>query len=219
MVNVASFAIDALIASALLAFWYWAWVEYNRRRARRVLEWVQAACLGKARVLQTRWANATQLQARVAFSAEWLENARLTVELLPRPIPLKWLLSLCRHQKETLTFEADLDYVPGFNLEIYRHRWMAHTGKAAELDPQHWHITRPGAIVLTTRASFPQEVAPIVNTLLTSRKHELVSVCFHPHSPHLVATVALDALSCEQAAASFLGIVHDLVTGASTHSQ
>ena len=46
----------------------------------------------------------------------------------------------------------------------------------------------------------------MVNSLINSRGYDLLSVRFGAESPHLVATVALEALSDEQAAAGFLGV-------------
>jgi hypothetical protein len=47
----------------------------------------------------------------------------------------------------------------------------------------------------------------------------LLSVRFRPESPHLAATIDLEALSDQQAAAGFLGMLRDLAAGASTHRQ
>jgi hypothetical protein len=52
---------------------------------------------------------------------------------------------------------------------------------------------------------------------MTSRGHNLLTVRFRPDSPHLAATIPLEALSNEQGAASFLNIVEELAAGASTH--
>ena len=80
-------------------------------------------------------------------------------------------------------------------------------------------ITRPGPVVLTTCTEWRQELPPIVNTLMTSRGHSLLSVRLRPESPHLAATIDLDDLSNEEAAASFLGVLRDLAAGASTPHQ
>ena len=37
---------------------------------------------------------------------------------------LEWLISRWRCQQETLTFEADLDCPPAFNLEVNNYRWQ-----------------------------------------------------------------------------------------------
>jgi len=72
--------------------------------------------------------------------------------------------------------------------------------------------------VLTTRTHWAQELTPVVNTLMTSRGHNLVTVRFRPESPHLAATVPLDAVVDEQAAAGFLTVVRELAAGAA-HQQ
>jgi hypothetical protein len=211
--------IDALVAAALLAVWYFCLARYNRRKGAAAMRWMEAACLGQGQILEARWLGASRLQARIGFAAHWIENAQVTVRLRPRPVPLQWLLSIWRRQKETLTFEADLDYAPGFRLQVYRHRWLTH--KKVNLGPRskQWTVSRPGPVVLTTRTQWTQELTPVVNTLMTSRGHNLISVRLRPESPHLAATVALEALSDEQAATSFLTVVRELAAGASTSHQ
>jgi hypothetical protein len=54
---------------------------------------------------------------------------------------------------------------------------------------------------------------------MTARGHNLISVRFRSESPHIAATVPLDALSDEQDAASFLGVLRELATGASASRQ
>jgi hypothetical protein len=49
------------------------------------------------------------------------------------------------------------------------------------------------------------------------RIDNLLTVRFRPDSPHLAATIPLEALSDEQAAASFLNVLQELAAGASTH--
>jgi hypothetical protein len=54
---------------------------------------------------------------------------------------------------------------------------------------------------------------------MTSRGQNLLSVHFRPESPHLAATIDLETLADERAAAGFLGVLRDLAAGASTHRQ
>ena len=53
----------------------------------------------------------------------------------------------------------------------------------------------------------------MVNTLMTARGHNLISVRFRSESPHIAATVPLEALSDEQAAAGFLSVLRELAAG------
>ena len=211
--------IDAFGAIVALVIWYYLLVRYNHRKGAAALHAVETACLGKGRVIEARWLDPCRLQARLCFATHLLDNARVTIRLFHRPMPVHWLISLWRKQKETVTLEADLDYVPGFQLEVFRHRWVTHKNAAASSKSKDWTISRPGPIVLTTKTQWTQELTPVVNTLITSRGQDLLVVRFRNQSPHLVAVVGLDALSDEQGAATFLGVVRDLAAGASTSHQ
>jgi hypothetical protein len=211
--------IDAIAALALVATWYFAFARYNRRKGRQALRWVEAACLGEGRIVQARWLGPSRLEARLRFAAHWFEHAQVTVHLFPRHIPYQWFLALCRKQKETLTFESDLDYVPGFPLEVFRHRWFTHRPESAEQVSRSWLVSRPGPVVFTTRPQWTHELPPVVHTFAASRGHNLLRVKFRSESPHLAATVALDALSDDHMAASFLSVLRDLAADASTSRQ
>lgn len=211
--------IDVLVTAAMLAIWYVVFSRYNRRRAARALHLVEAGCRGKARVLEARWISSSRLQARLTFAPGWFENCRLTFHLLPRAVPFQWLFSFFRKNVETVTFEADLDYRPGFHLEIVQHRWLTQKYSTVSAASKNWTITKPGPVVLTTRTQWTQELTPVVNTLMTSRGHSLLTVRFRPSSPHFAATVSLDALVDQESAASFLNVVHALAAGASTSRQ
>jgi hypothetical protein len=207
--------IDAVAALALSIFWYFCFVNFNRRKAILVLRWVETACSKEGRIVQARWLNPSRLQAQINFATHWFEQARITVHLFPRPSPFKWLYCLYRKQKETLTFEADLDYAPGALLEVFRHRWV--TGKDTPLDEdsRQWSLVRPGPVVFTTASQWTQELPPVVRTFMTSRGHTLLSVRLRSQSPHLAVTLPLDALSDTESAAGFMTVLRDLAAGAS----
>jgi len=194
--------IDASTAAVLLLLWY-----------------VEAACSSEGQIMESHWYGMCRLQARLGFSPHWFENARVTVRLRPRPVPVKWLISVWRKQRETLTFEADLDFAPSFQLDVFRHRWLSRNRVKEASDSPRWAVSRPGPVVLTTRTRWTHELTPVVNTLITSRGHNLMSVRFRPNSPHLAATIPLEALSDEHAAAGFLSVLRELAAGASTHQQ
>jgi hypothetical protein len=211
--------IDGLTLAGLMTVWYICFVSYNHRRGWKALRWVEAACTGRGEVVESHWVGTSRLQARLRFASHWVEDARVTVRLLPRPVAPRWFLSLWRKQQETLTFEADLDCAPGFNLEVFRHRWLTHNSPGQDTGARNWILSHPGPVILTTRTHWNQELTPVVNTLMTSRGHSLISVRFRPNSPHLTATVALATLSDRQAGAGFLEVLRDLAAGASTSRQ
>jgi hypothetical protein len=208
-------AIDAVCASTMVVLWYVLFSRYNRRKGTLVLRWVEAACATRGRIVDMKWLSTSRLQVHLSFAAHWFENARVTIKLLPRPIPIQWILCLWRRQRETVTFEADLDDTPTFHLEISRHRWLTQKPKEVTNPARNWTLSRPGPVVLTTRTEWTHELTPVVNTLMTSRGHNLLTVRFRPDSPHLAATIPLEALSDEQTTAAFLSVLKDLAAGSS----
>ena len=208
--------ISVTTAAALVVLWYFLLTRYNHRRGVRALHWVESACARHGRVVEVHWASASRLQARLRFAAHWVENAHVTIRLFPRQVPIRWLLSRWHKQKETITFEADLDYPPAIRLEVMRHRWLTQPKQKLARKSRQWSISRPGPVVLTTSTEWRQELPPIVNTLMTTRGHSLLSVRLRPESPHLAATIDLEDLSNEAAAASFLGVLRDLAGAAAS---
>ena len=208
--------IDVIAAGAVLLLWYVSFLSYNRRRGATLLQWVQAACLGKGRVLDPHWkASSSQLKATLRLSSRWFEDARLTISLLPRPLPLQWLMSRWRKQGETLTFEADMGFPPGFHLDVIRRRWSGHSLKKTTSPTRVWSITRPGPVVLTTKDDWPAELTPLINALTNWRDKDFLSVRFNPTSPHFTATVTLESLSDENTAAALLGLFRELAMSSS----
>ncbi len=206
--------IDVGLAAMFASLWYGWFVRYNRRRAASVLQWVQAACLGKARLIDLEWqACSSRLKATLHLSSRWFEDAHLTIRLLPRPLPVNWALSRWNEQQETLTFEADMGFPPSFHLDVVRHRWSGQTG--ARKSERKWAIHRAGPVVLTTKEDWPLELTPVVNALATWRDKDFVSVRFNQKSPHFTATVALENLSDQKSASALLGLFRELAASSS----
>jgi hypothetical protein len=214
-------AIDVVGAVAVLALWYLLFSAYNRRRGQAALRWVESACAGKGRIFEARWLGSSRLNARVHFPSHWFENARVTMKFRPRALPVHWLASHWRKQKETLTFEADLGGSPSFYLQVVRHRWCAHSRgmPSRKRDAREWDVYQPGPIVLTTRTHWKQDSTPELNALMAVRQQDVLQVQFRPESPQFTATLSLDALADPQTAAGFLTTLRELAAGASAHRQ
>ncbi|MFZ0761354.1 MAG: hypothetical protein WAM69_15510 [Candidatus Sulfotelmatobacter sp.] len=213
--------IDVASSVAVLGLWYFVFATYNRKKGASALRWVQTACAGKGRILESHWAGSSLLQARLDFAARWFENAHVTMKFRPRALPVHWLVSCCRHQKETLTFEADLGGIPSFRLEVVRHRWCAHNRgtSARKRDNRDWDLYQPGPIILTTRTHWKHDPTAELNALMSARRQEILQVRFRPESPQFSATVQLEALADPAAAAGFVNALREIAAGASAHRQ
>jgi hypothetical protein len=208
-------------AGAVFALWYLVFSAYNRRRGAAALFWVQSACAGKGKIIETSWLGSSSLYARFKFPSRWFENARVTMKFRPRAWPVQWLISCCRRQKETLTFEADLDRTPAFHLQVIRHRWCARSRGVSSPrgDEREWDVCEPGPIILTTRTHWKQDPSPELNALMAARQQDVLQVRFRPESPQFSATLNLEAISDPQAAASFLTALRELAEGVKAHRQ
>jgi hypothetical protein len=211
--------IDALMAAACIGLWHACFAQYNRKKGAKAMQWVETACAHRGCITEQHWHGCSRVRARLAFAAHWFENARVTIQLRPRTLPLRWIYAILRRERETLTFEADLDCAPGIQLQVFRHRWLTHNHSQKPVGKREWELHRPGPVMLTTRDAWSEDLAPMVNTLMTSRGHNLLSVRFRAESPHLTATLPLEALRDEQAAASFLKVLRALAAGASAQKK
>ena len=213
--------IDVVGAVALLGGWYFLFASYNRRRGAEALRWLQSACAGKGRILDSHWLTSSRLYARLQFASRSFENARITMMFRPRALPVQWLLSRWSKQKETLTFEADLAGSPSFHLEVLRHRWCARSRGVTgdRRDEREWDIYEPGPIVLTTRTHWKEDPTPELNMLMTIRQQDVLQVRFRPESPQFTATIDLDSLDDPRKAANFLSTLRELANGAKAHRQ
>lgn len=210
------FLIDVLALGVVLLLWYVWFVRFNRRRGAALLRWVQAACLGKGRILETRWQkSSSQLRATLRLSSRWFEDVHVTIRLLPRAFPLGWALSHWRKSSETLVFEADLGFPPGFDLDVIRRRWSGHSLKKASSETRTWTISRPGPVVLTTKDDWPVELTPLINALTSWRDKDFLSIRFKPTSPHFTATVALQSLTDESSTSALLSLLRELAMSSS----
>lgn len=213
--------IDVAGSIAVLGLWYFVFSTYNRKKGEAALRWVQTACAGKGRILESHWLGSSRLQARLHFPSRWFENARVTVKFHPRATPVQWLLCCWHRQKETLTFEADLGGSPGFHLEVIRHRWSAHNRgtSSRQRDEREWDLYQPGPIILTTRTHWKQDPSAELNALMAARRQDIVQVRFRPESPQFSATVHLESMADPRAAAGFVSALRDIAAGASAHQQ
>ncbi len=210
--------IDVIGAIAILGIWYLLFSAYNRRRGTEALRWVQSACAGKGRIVDSKWLNSHRLCARLHFPSRSFDNAHVMMKFRPRALPVHWFMSCWRKQKETLTFEADLGGSPSFHLEVVRHRWCAHSHGVTDRrrKDREWEMYEPGPIVLTTRTHWKEDSTPELNALMTVRQQDVLQVRFRPESPQFSATIALDALDDPRTASGFLTTLRELA-GASAH--
>src|SRR5437660_456849 len=96
------------IAAGVAVAWDAAIRLYNRRRSRRVLQWLESAFDGRGRITGIQWTAAGRFHAHLQLPPNaGFRRARVQIDLRSREMPLRWLLSRWRKQPELAMFEAD----------------------------------------------------------------------------------------------------------------
>ena len=209
--------LDLVLAVAVVSAWYFWFIHVNRNRAVRIVQWICNACADHGRVAQVFWISASRFLVHIHFRSHCFHEARVCVRLFPREMPLSWLISRWCRQQETLTFEADLDYPPAFNLEVNNYRWQRKLPRRSAPDPDRLMLVRSGPIVLTTRGDWQQDLTNMMNGFLASRDCDFETVSFRRHSPHFSATVPLRSLDVhDQCSTRLFEALEELATDAST---
>src|SRR5207237_3987403 len=111
----------------VVALWYGVFRRYSRRQSLQVLRWIETSLAGHGRIVGLSWSSPSRLSAELRLSPGIFQHVSAEVHLTPREWPLPWLLARLRQQPEVITFRADLDVPPEFNLEVHNHRWWGRT--------------------------------------------------------------------------------------------
>lgn len=185
----------AVIAVAtLLAAWHRWWSEYNRRESGEALRWIECALEGQGHAVSLRRLSASRFRVGVRLASGTFLDPHLLLELPAREWPWRWVASRLRRQDATLTFRADLEAAPAFNLDVHHQRWFARTAPRPA-GPSEWELECGPPFILTTRRDWHKEIGGLITSLLATRELDFRRVQFRRRSPHFSATLALDALS------------------------
>jgi hypothetical protein len=211
-----SILIDGGIALALFAAWYFAWRYWMRRRSRVILGWVQLAFRRHGKVSDVQWLSPSRFKVDLRVRNHAFRQAQLTVQMAPRELPFSWLWYRIHKHQETVTFAADLDNPPAFNLDVRNHRWC---GTAMSTPPnlsRHWSAERLGPLVITTRKDWQHEIVNMMDALAASRTYEFLKIAFRKKAPHFSATVALTAMEPDALEESTVfDVIRELATSSS----
>lgn len=209
-------SVSVLAGISIFSLWYLYCVRAARSKATQVLGWIEGALAGHGHVAGIRWHAPSKFQVPVRLRSNVFREASLMVQMFPRELPLQWLMGRIRGQQETVTFEANLDLPPGFNLELHNYRLFARTRKNLEPEGPDWHFEQTTPFVLTTRADWQKEITSVIKSLLTSEDRKFLNVSFRRTAPHFIATLPLETITpSTPERAQMFNALRELATGAS----
>ncbi len=210
-------AIDVIAGVVLVLAWYSCFLRYNRRKAKQVLRWIERAFRGHAQVGGVQWTSSSRFHVQLRMVHTLFHQCSLIVQLFPRELPFGWLLNRIRRRQETLTFQADLDCPPSFNLEVHNHRWYGRTRRRFPARSQQWMLEQSGPFVLTTRTDWQRDITSMMRALVASRQCDCLTVCFRRSSPHFAVTVPLESISPQsETQGEIFDVLRELAAGAAS---
>lgn len=212
--------IDGGIAVALLVAWYCGWRHWLRQRSRCIVGWIHLACRRHGKVGEICWISPSRFRMHLRLRTTAFRDAQLIVQLAPREMPLSWLWYHLRKHQETVTFAANLDSPPAFNLDVQNHRWCG-TNLSASKAPKgsstrQWSAERLGPVVITTRRDWQHEIVNMMDALTASRSYDFLRIAFRKQEPHFSATIALTAMQPDAVAEiNVFDVIRELATSSS----
>lgn len=186
----AAFVLVALFCGS----WYWISKRLARRKAARILRWIQASLASQGRVIGMRWISLSCFKVSLRLNSSLFQHAWMIVELAPRGTPVTWLCSRLGKQQDRVIFQADLDWAPTFSLDVHNFRCFARSSR--KISPPHskWTFEQTGPFIITTRMDWQKEITSAMGSLGTGNR-EFLNVRFNRHSPHFSVTMPLQAIS------------------------
>jgi hypothetical protein len=204
----------SVVASALLLIAWYLWsARANRRRANEIMQWIDNALAGHGHICALHWITASRFAVPVRLRRGGFSNPAFLVQLPRREWPLLWVHDrLCKAQP-TVTFSADLDIAPRFNLQVHHHRWCGRTTRHFTQNPEHWVFHHTGPYILTSRSDWHQEILNMMGSLIASREGEFLRLKFQRNSPNIVATAPLESISpCAPTHGNMLDVLRELAS-------
>jgi hypothetical protein len=201
--------IAGAVLATLLMTWYVLFARRNHQRAIEIVDRLRLAWRG--RILGMRWNGTSRLRAGMQIPAGSFRSACVTLHLRPRPLVLSRFFP-GKMERESITIEADLDQPPTFQLEVHNHRWSGHSSRDGKKNRQ-WKTHRPGPILLTSCDDWESENQPVMHAMMVARESEFSDVLLRPRSPHLTATLRLEAVPDYQSAVNVFGSLRELAAG------
>lgn len=185
----------SVLAALLCGTWYGLSRRHTRRKAVRVIRWIEAALGVQGRVIGIHWLSGSRFKVPLRLASGVFHRAWMIVDLIPCDMPTYWLWSKLTHRQDLITFQADLDFAPPFSMEVHNYRWFARSSRKESPAGADWTFEQTGPFIITTRMVWEKEIATAMTSLAETSSREFLYVNFNRHSPHFSVTMPLEAIS------------------------
>jgi len=184
-----------VVSSVFCVVWHWLSRRHNHRKAVQVLRWIESALAGQGHVTGMRWIAASQFKVLLRLTSGVFHRAWILVELTPCEMPVTWLLGKLKNRQDLITFQADLDWLPSFSLDVNNFRWFARSTRKTDPPNCHWTFHQSGPFVISTRLDWQKEITSTMTSLAGRSNREFLNISFRRQSPHFSATLPLESIA------------------------
>jgi hypothetical protein len=189
------FAAFAVIVAALTGWFIWC-KRQNTRRAAEILNWIETTLGPHGRLESVVWLNASRFRTVLYLGGHSVfRRAAVRVDLTPRELPHRWIKHTLSGEQETVTFEADLETIPKFQLDLHNIKLFARTRPDLQPVGDGWQYEHTTPLIMTTRNEWSREISGVISALLHAREKHFLDLRFTPRSPHYTVKLPLDAIS------------------------
>jgi hypothetical protein len=106
----------ALVLVLALLSWYLIGMQYNIRRGRRALKWLEQGLPIVGEKAALNWTGVSHVHVQIHKAKDPFRSADVLIDLVPREMPLWWIWRRGAAEKDTLIVRAQLRAAPRFDL-------------------------------------------------------------------------------------------------------
>ena len=197
----------------LLTIWYIVGWQVNRRRGRRLLEWILQGLRAFGDQITVSRLGTSGFQVNVRKPQPPFKRIETTILLEPREILLLWILNLLRGRADYLVLKGTLRASPRGEVEVVKKKGRLARRVLKGLDEKAWtrQETADG-LVIAYRGKQGRQQADAISHLVEDLSPRLLRLSLSKKAPHLLVSLSLAGLD-EQSALLLFSSLQDLAPG------
>lgn len=177
----------ALVVLLILLCWYFFGMQYNIRRGRRALKWLEQGLPVVGEKAALNWSGVSQVQIQIPKAKDPFRSAEILIQLQPRQVPLWWLWQSRTLAHDIMIVRAHLRTAPGFDLVSHSPRVPADE-KLKRHGAGQWNAVQ-GGLANAMNADIRGNISPYtVNRLIVQTTLEgmtLTRLIVHRSAPNV----------------------------------
>jgi hypothetical protein len=194
----------------LLIIWHIVGWQMNRRRGRRLLEWILQGLQTFGGQITASRLGTSGFQVNVRKAQPPFKRIEATIVLEPREILLLWIFNLLRGKADYLVFKGTLRALPRCEVEMVKKRGRLAKRVLKGLDEEAWtRQETDNSLVMAYRGKQSRQQADAISHLAGDLSPRLMRLSLSRKAPHLLVSLSLAGLD-EQSALLLFSSLQDL---------